>query len=69
MVQLGVMGALLISCVVLLAQTFWLLRRFERIPSLAALGWVIPILIAALGLMVMRRFLRVLSEYRRLRGD
>ncbi|UCE03275.1 MAG: hypothetical protein JSW67_03550 [Candidatus Latescibacterota bacterium] len=67
--QLGIVGALLLSCVVLLVQSFLMLRSFEKIPSLAGLAWVVPALVAALGYLALRRFLRVLGEYRRLKGD
>ncbi|MFQ5601412.1 MAG: hypothetical protein ACE5G2_12780 [Candidatus Krumholzibacteriia bacterium] len=62
-------GALLLSCLFLLVQSLVLLRSIEKVPALAGLAWLVPTFVAALGLLALRRFLRVLSEYRKLRDD
>ena len=64
--QMAVIGVLILSCVGLLVQSVRLLDRLERVPSLAALAWLIPTLVAGLGLLALRRFLRVLSDFRKL---
>jgi len=66
LLQLLVIGALLLSCIVLLVQSFWLLRRWEKAPGLGGLAWLFPAVVAALGLAALRRFRRVLGEFRRL---
>ncbi len=69
MLQMTVIGVLVLSCAVLLIQSIGLLRKLEAVPSLAALAWLIPTLVAGLGLLALRRFLRVLSEFRKLGND
>ncbi len=67
--QLTIIGILVLSCAFLLFQSIRMLGALEKIPSLAALAWAIPTLVAALGLVALRRFLRVLSEFRKLGKD
>ena len=64
--QLLVIGILVLSCAYLLFQSIVLLRRLEAVPRLAGLAWLIPTLVAGLGLVSLRRFLRVLAEFRKL---
>ncbi len=64
--QLGVTGVLVLSCVVLMIQVIVMLERFEEAFGITNRGWIIPVLIAALGAAALRRFLSVLAEYRKL---
>jgi hypothetical protein len=64
-VQMGVVGALLLACAVLVVQSALLLRSL-RTPSLAPLAWMLPGFVALLALVVLRRFLRLLADYRRM---
>jgi ABC-type Fe3+ transport system permease subunit len=66
--QLGIIGALVLSCVVLLVQSMLMIRSFEKVPAIAGLAWAVPAIVAAIGYLALRRFLRVLGEYRRLGG-
>jgi len=65
--QLGIVGALTLSCVVLLFQSIRMLGVFSTSSNYAALSWALPLLIGFLGLAALRRFLKVLTEYRRSR--
>ena len=67
-VQLVVVGALLVACVAFFVQTAVLVRRLN-VPALSALGWFIPAVVGCFALMVLRRFLRLLSDYRSMRDD
>lgn len=67
--QMAIVGILVLSCGFLLVQSILLLRTLESVPSLSGLAWAIPTLAAGLGLVAVRRFLRVLSEFRRLGSD
>ena len=67
-VQLGVVGALLVACSVFFVQSAVLVRRLN-VPALSALGWFIPAIVGVLALMVLRRFLRLLSDYRSMRDE
>jgi hypothetical protein len=64
--QMAIIGILVLSCVFLFVQSVLLLRTLESVPSLSGLVWAIPTLVAGLGLVALRRFLRVLSEFRKL---
>lgn len=64
-VQMGVVGALLLACIVLVVQSALLLRSL-RAPSLAPFAWIVPAFVALLALLVLRRFLRLLADYRRM---
>lgn len=64
--QLVILGILVLSCALLLGQSLLLVQRLERVPSLGGLAWLIPTLVAGLGLLALRRFLRVFSEFRKL---
>ncbi len=66
MAQAIVVGALFAACVALAVQSFVLLRRM-RSPGMEAMGWMLPALIAAFALLILRRLLRVVSDYRRTR--
>ncbi len=67
--QLCVVGALVLSCVVLLVQSLGLIARFQKIAALQSFAWFLPIVIAGLGLVALRRFLRVVAELRALGRD
>jgi len=72
--QLCVIGALGLSCAVLCIQSLWLLRHWRGPSEFGVVVWLFPAVIAALGLVALRRFLYVLSDFRRLnaggkRGD
>ncbi len=69
LLQLCVTGALVLSCVVLLVQSLSLIARFQKIATLSSFAWFLPILIAGLGLVALRRFLRLASELRALGRD
>jgi hypothetical protein len=64
-VQMGVVGALLLACIVLVVQSALLLRSL-RAPSLAPFAWIVPAFVGLLALLVLRRFLRLLADYRRM---
>lgn len=66
MVQLVVVGALLLACAALVVQSALLMRQL-RVESLAFLAWMVPLVVSFLALAVLRRFLRILSDYRSLR--
>lgn len=66
LLQLVVVGALLLACAGLIVQSALLMRQLQ-IPNLSILGWIVPLLVALLALAVLRRFLRILSDYRSLR--
>ena len=65
--QLGVLGALSLSCLVLVFQSIRLLQHFSTTNSFGGLAWVLPFFVGFLGLSALRRFLKVLDEYRRSR--
>ena len=65
-IQLVVVGALLLACVVLVLQSAIMLRQV-RVPAADSFGWLIPAVVGMLALAVLRRFLRILSDYRSLR--
>jgi len=62
--QLGVLGLLTGSCVVLLVQSIRILTGLTIPANYAPLAWGLPLFIGLLGMTALRRFLRVLSEYR-----
>jgi hypothetical protein len=64
--QLVVVGGLLLGCTVLLVQSFTLIDAFQRISSLSPFVWFLPLLVVGLGALALRRFLRVLAEFRKL---
>lgn len=64
--QLAVLAALVLACAVLLAQSLSLIAQVQKIATLSRFAWFLPALVAVLGLVALRRFLRVLGEYRRL---
>jgi hypothetical protein len=64
-VQMAVVGALLLACLVLIVQSILLLRSLAS-PSLAALAWIVPSFVGLLALLVLRRFLRLVADYRRM---
>lgn len=66
--QLTIIGVLVGACAVLLVQSLLMIRDFEKLPALAGLAWIVPAIVAALGYLALRRFLRVLVEFRRLRS-
>jgi hypothetical protein len=68
LIQMVVVILLLAAMCGLVAQSFVLLRKLDR-PDLSKLSWMVPMAAALLGLIVGRRFLRLLGQYRRLRGD
>ena len=67
--QLSVIGVLTLSCLVLLLQSIIMLRSLDAVPAFAGVAWVIPTIVGFLGLAALRRFLRVLSEYREFHED
>jgi len=64
--QLVVVGGLLLACTVLLVQSLTLIESFQRVASLSPFAWFLPVLVLALGALALRRFLRVLAEFRKL---
>jgi hypothetical protein len=60
LVQLTVVGALFLACLALIVQALVMVRRFQ-----GSLGWMLPVGVGFLALLVLRRFLRLVSEYRR----
>jgi len=67
LLQLGILGLLLASCAILLVQSVRILTQVTLPANYAPLGWVLPVFIGLLAMTALRRFLRVLSEYRRSR--
>lgn len=65
--QLGVLALLTLSCVVLFLQTLRVLTSMELPGNYVPLAWILPLFVAFLGFAALRRFLRVLAEYRRFR--
>jgi hypothetical protein len=61
LVQLTIVGALFLACLTLVVQAVVLMRR---IPAAVQFGWLLPVGVGLLALLVLRRFLRLLSEYR-----
>lgn len=68
LVQLVVVGALLVTVIGLGLQAAVLVRRL-RIPGAASLGWFVPAVVAFLALAVLRRFLRLWSDWRQMGRD
>jgi hypothetical protein len=64
-VQMVVVALLFAAMLALLVQSYLLVRKFHD-PRLAPLGWMVPALAALLGVVIGRRFLRLLNDYRRL---
>jgi hypothetical protein len=64
-----VLAALVLACAVLLVQSLGLISQVQKIATLSRFAWFLPALVAALGAVALRRFLRVLGEYRRLGRD
>jgi hypothetical protein len=48
-------------------QSLSLIHAFQEVASLSPFAWFLPVLVLALGALALRRFLRVLSEFRKLR--
>ena len=69
LLQLLVLGALLLACAVLFVQSLTLISQVQKIATLSRFAWFLPALVAGLGLLALRRFARVLGEYRRFRRD
>lgn len=66
--QLVVVGILFLALIVLGVQSISLLKSL-RTSAVGPVAWAIPALAGMLALVVLRRFLRVLSEYRDLGRD
>ncbi len=62
-VQLTVVGALLAAVVAFVVQMIVLVRR-APVALVGNMGWTLPVLIGLLALLVLRRFLRLLADYR-----
>jgi hypothetical protein len=69
LLQLLVLGALLLACLVLFVQSVGLISQVQKIATLSRFAWFLPALVAGLGLLALRRFMRVFAEYRRFRRD
>src|SRR5262249_51363467 len=67
-VQLTVVGALLVAVLGLVIETIVVVRR-ARVGFLGASGWMLPVVVGFLALLVARRFLRLWDDYRRLGDD
>lgn len=64
--QAIVVGTLLVTCIGLAVQSFLLMRRM-RTPGMETIGWLLPALVAGFALLILRRLLRIVSDYRRTR--
>jgi len=64
LIQLGILGLLTASCIVLLVESLRFLTRIQLSGSGVALAWGLPLFVGFLGFAALRRFLRVLAEYR-----
>lgn len=67
LVQLTLVGILFLACLTLVVQAVVMVRRIA-LPG-GSPGWVIPLGVGFLALLVLRRFLRLLSEYRDFDSD
>lgn len=63
LVQLTVVGALFLASLTLVVQALVLLRRMGNASSGA---WVLPVAVGFLALLVLRRFLRLVADFRSL---
>jgi hypothetical protein len=64
--QAVVVGVLFAACIAFTVQSFVLLRRL-RSPGMESIGWMLPALVAAFALLILRRLVRIVSDYRRTR--
>lgn len=64
--QLVILGGLVLACVILLVQSLGLIDSFRKVTSLSPFAWFLPVLVLGLGALALRRFLRVLGEFRKL---
>jgi hypothetical protein len=64
-VQMAVVGALLLACIGLVVQSALMVRSM-RSPAVASMGWLIPCTVGLLTLLVFRRFMRLVSDFRHL---
>ena len=67
-VQMAVVGILLAAMIGLGAQSIVLLQRL-RASVVGPIAWAIPTLAGLLALLIVRRFLRLLADYRRMGRD
>lgn len=67
-IQLTVVGALTAAVGGLLVQMIVLVRRVQ-LPAAQQVGWVLPVAVGFLGLLVLRRFLRLWADYRAMGND
>ena len=65
LVQIGVVGALCVACLALVVQSAVMVHRMQ-VPALASLGWFLPACVGLLALLVLRRLLRLVADYRSL---
>lgn len=68
LIQLTVVGALTLAVFGFLVQVITLVHRV-RMPAVQQMGWVLPVAVGFLGLLVLRRFLRLWGDYRALRDE
>jgi hypothetical protein len=66
LVQAIVVGSLFVACIALAVQSLLLLRRI-RSPGMESVGWMLPALVGAFALLVLRRLRRIVSDYKRTR--
>jgi len=64
--QLVIVGGLVLACGILLVQSLGLIDSFQKVTSLSPFAWFLPVLVLGLGALALRRFLRVLGEFRKL---
>ena len=67
-IQLTVVGALTLAVFGFLIQAIVVVRRLHQ-PAVQQMGWVLPVLVGCLGLLVLRRFLRLWADYRALHDE
>jgi hypothetical protein len=68
-IQMGVLGTLAVSCAVLAYQVFGLMRTWRGSAAMPHLRWMVPAIAVFLGWLAVRRFLRVLAEFRSLQKN
>lgn len=66
--QLAVVGILLLAMLGLGVQSIVLLQKLKT-SAVGPIAWAIPSLAGLLALVILRRFLRLLSDYRRMGRD
>ena len=68
LIQLTVVGGLVLAVFGFLVQMIVLLRRVH-LGAMQQMSWILPVAVGCLGLLVLRRFLRLWADFRAMDGD